>query len=255
MDTMAEVEKTLKLLGLTPNAIKFYLTSYKKGYASTGKIARLAKIDRSSAYLALEHLKNAGLVNEERKGNKTLVCVKPPQIILNQLRTRIRKLKNQYLNIENRMPELLAQYSQRNNQPVLQFFSGKEGLKQITDDVLNNCRKELLIFSNQKEEKRVFESMDHAEFIQERIKKGIRIRVLAPDTPEAHKLKEKDSVSLRETRIIKEKKIPFSNEIYVYQDKIAMLEFVDEIQGFIVKSKAFAEAQTWFFEKLWKIYE
>ncbi|MFA5993917.1 MAG: hypothetical protein WC823_03090, partial [Parcubacteria group bacterium] len=64
-----------------------------------------------------------------------------------------------------------------------------------------------------------------------------------------------DNLSLRETRIIHEKDIPFTNEIYIYRDKIAMLEFAQDTQGFIVKSKAFAEAQAWIFEKLWRMYE
>jgi len=57
MNTLEEIQKALKLLGLNSNAIKFYLASYTKGYASVGKIAGTIKIDRSSAYLALEQLK------------------------------------------------------------------------------------------------------------------------------------------------------------------------------------------------------
>ena len=255
MNTLEEIQKALKLLGLNSNAIKFYLASYTKGYASVGKIAGTIKIDRSSAYLALEQLKTAGLIDEEEIGCKKLVCARPPQAVLSRLRTQTKKCRNQSLLIEDQLPELLAEYSQKNNQPVLQFFSGKDGLKQITDDILDYCQGELLVFSNQKEEKRVFTSIDHKEFIRERMKKNIRIRVLTPDTPEAHALKKSDGMSLRETKIINEKEIPFTNEIYIYCDKIAMLEFVDDIQGFIVKSKAFAEAQAWIFEKLWKMYK
>jgi sugar-specific transcriptional regulator TrmB len=255
MNTLEEIQKALQLLGLNSNAIKFYLASYAKGYTSVGKIAELIKIDRSSAYLALEQLENVGLVDEKKVGYKKLVCARPPQAIISRLRTQTKKFKNQCLAIEDQLPELLAEYSQKDNQPVLQFFSGKDGLKQITDDILDYCQDELLVFSNQQEEKRVFTNLDHKEFIRERMKKNIRIRVLTPDTPEAHALKNSDNLSLRETRIIHEKDIPFTNEIYIYRDKIAMLEFAQDTQGFIVKSKAFAEAQAWIFEKLWKMYE
>jgi hypothetical protein len=214
----------------------------------------MTKMDRSSAYLALKQLQEVGLIFEEKKGCKKNVCAQSPQVLLSRLRAKMRKFKNQCLIIEDELPNLLAEYSQKNDQPVLQFFSGHDGLKQITEDILDYCQKELLVFSNQKEEKRVFSGIDHKEFVKERMKKNICVRVLAPNTPEAWKLKEKDGVSLRETRIINGE-IPFTNEIYIYQDKIAMLEFVEEIQGFIVKSKAFSEAQTWIFEKIWKTYE
>lgn len=254
MNKLEEIQKALKLLGLNANAIKFYIASYSKGYSSVGKIAKFIKIDRSSGYLALEQLKKAGLIDEKIIGQRTQFCSKSPRVVLSKLRTQTKKFKNQYLIIEDQLPELLAEYSQKNNQPTLQFFSGKDGLKQITDDILQYAKGEILIFSNQKEEKRVFADIDHEEFIRERIRKGIKIRVLAPDTPEARELQGRDNQSLRETRIICEKKIPFINEIYIYGDKIAMIEFVDETQGFIVKSKAFAEAQAWIFEKIWQLY-
>lgn len=255
MNNLKEIKDALKLLGLNANAVKFYLTSFKAGFMSVGKIAHLARIDRSSAYLALEQLRACGLIDERPNKSRTDICVRPPRVLLNRLKTQARKFKNQCIMIEDQMPQLLAQYSEKDNQPVLQFFSGKDGLKQIERDILDCCENELLVFSNQKEEKRVFDRMDHKEFVEERMRKGITVRVLAPDTSEAHQLKAKDHCSLRETRIINEKKIPFTNEIYIYKDKIAMLEFVAEIQGFIVESKAFAEAQRWMFETIWKIHE
>jgi len=48
MKNLNEIQKALNLLSLTPNAIKFYLASYKHGLASVGTISKLIKIDRSS---------------------------------------------------------------------------------------------------------------------------------------------------------------------------------------------------------------
>ncbi len=255
MNKLSEIKKALQLLGLNPNAVKFYLASYRVGFTSVGKISKTIKIDRSSAYLALEQLENAGLIDEEKGSKRKSICARPPQAILSRLRTSSRKLRSQCVNIEDNLPELLAEYSQKDKQPVLQFFSGKQGLKQITDDILESAEGELLVFSNQKEEKRVFNSVDHKEFVKERMRKGIKVRVLATDTTEAYELKENDARCGRETKIITQNKIPFTNEIYIYENKIAMLESVDEVQGFIVKSRAFHQAQKWIFEEVWGKYE
>jgi len=174
---------------------------------------------------------------------------------LSKLRANSRTLRNQCLNIENNLPELLAEYSQKDKQPVLQFFSGKSGLEQITNDILESAKNELLVFSSQTEEKRVFNNVDHKEFVKERLTRNIHVKVLTPNTEEAHKLKKSDFKCNRETRIISQDKIPFTNEIYIYANKIAMLEFVDEVQGFIVKSPAFHEAQKWIFEEIWEKYK
>jgi len=254
MNKLNEVKKALDLLGLSSNAVKFYLASYKFGSASVGSIAKLINIDRSSAYLALGQLEDKGLIDEEKNSKRKKICARPPQAILSRLRTESRKIRNQCLDIEDQLPALMAEYSERDKQPVLQFFSGKDGLGQITDDILASAKNELLVFSNQTEEKRVFNKVDHQEFVKTRMAKNIKVKVLSPNTEEAKNLKKEDQRSLRETRIITQKNIPFSNEIYIYASKIAMLEFVDEVQGFIVKSRAFHQAQKWMFEELWEKY-
>lgn len=255
MNSFLEIKTALSLLGLNKNAINFYLTSFRIGFSSVGNIAKLSKLDRSSAYLALNQLEEFGLIMEEKSARVKRVCAKPPKTVLAKLRSSSRKLRNQCLKIENNLPELMAEYQQKDKQPVLQFFSGEEGLKEISADILEMQGMELLMLSNQKEEKRVFSSLDHKAFVKKRIEKNISSRVLVPDTLEGKALKKNDSGNLRETRVISEQKIPFSNEIYIYNNKIAMLEFVDEVQGFIVKSKAFYEAQRWMFEKLWIQYQ
>jgi len=255
MKRLNEIKKALNLLGLNTNAIKFYLASFKHGLASVGDIAKLIQLDRSSAYLALRQLEAKGLIEEEKNSKRKKICARPPQAILSRLRSESRKLRNQCLDIEDQLPELLAEYKEKDKQPVLQFFSGLDGLKQISDDILESDSNELLVFSNQKEEKRVFNKVDHQEFVKARMSKNIKVRVLSPDTKEAQNLRKQDTRSLRETRIIKQKNIPFTNEIYIYGNKIAMLEFVDEIQGFIVKSRAFHQAQKWIFEEIWEKYE
>lgn len=255
MNSMKEIKSALKALGANNNAIKFFECSFTLGRSPISKIAQHIKMDRSSAYLACDELVSLGLLNVEVVRNRKIVWAKPPRSIISRLRTRIRQLKTQCLNIETQMPELLAAYEKSDSQPVLQYFSGKDGLRQITDDVLESAQGEILLYSNQAEEKNVFTDLDHKAFIKARKQNDIFIRVLAPDTPEAHNLKKTDSLSLRETRIIYDEEIPFKCETYIYADKIAMLEFRDQIQGFIVRSEEFNHAQRWLFEKVWKICE
>lgn len=255
MNNFEEIKKALFLLGLNKNAVKFYLASFRIGFSSVGQIAKITKLDRSSAYLALNQLEDVGMIMEDRSSKVKKICARPPKTVLSKLRLNSRKLRNQCRKIEEKLPELMAEYQEKESQPVLQFFSGVSGLKQISDDILDIKNTELLMLSNQKEEKRVFSNIDHNEFVKKRIKKNISIRVLVPDTVEGRELKKRDRGSLRDTRIITEKEIPFTNEIYIYNDKIAMIEYVNEIQGFIVKSLAFSESQRWMFEKLWKQYE
>jgi len=244
----------LSSLNASPNAIKFYLASYRIGKSTIGKIALSCNMDRSSAYLAYDQLKFMGLMEEDLKSKRKIIWTRPPNAVLSRLRTEARRMRRHTEKIDAKMPELLAAYGEKDSRPILQLFSGKDGLRQIVDDVLENTDDELLLFSNQAEEKKVFTKKDHEEFIKTRINKQILVRVLASNTPETLELKRTDKSCLRETRIIDEQD-PFKSETYIYGDKVAMLSFDKEIVGFIVRSKDFAEAQRWMFETIWQKYE
>ena len=56
-------EKTLEKLGFSPNEIKVYLTLNDHGSNKAGRIAKIAKIDRSSCYNALKLLQEKGLAS------------------------------------------------------------------------------------------------------------------------------------------------------------------------------------------------
>ncbi len=248
-----ELEKlkgALRSFGASPNAIAFYLACYSTGRQSVGSVAKLLRMDRSSAYLAADQLLELGLIVRDETSTKKVIYAKSPKAVMSRLRTEMRRLRRYYDAIEEAMPELLASYSDRESKPVLQFYSGKDGLRQITDDVLEHADGEILLFTNQRTEKRVFTEADHREFISERIRHNLSIRVIATDVPEAHELKMRDKQSRRETRVIEGE--PYTSETYIYDDKVAMLSFDQEVVGFIVRSKEFAAAQRWTFEQIWE---
>lgn len=251
MTAFRDLTKALYSLGLTQNATTFYLESYRLGKATIGKVAEKARMDRSSAYLACKQLREAGLIEESLSEGITTIWAKAPTAVITQLRAETRRLRAQSEKLEEQLPELLAEYSVSANKPVLQYFSGKSGFAQITEDVLEHADKEILLFSNQHEERKVFTEVDHREFIKGRLTRKIKIRVLTPDTIEARTLKQSDTRSLRETRIIPGPPAFFS-ETYIYDDNVAMLSFNREILGFIVRSVDFATSQRWMFEQLWK---
>ena len=178
MDTLDSLKSALAELGLSKNEIQCYLTSYRVGKSSIGDIAQLLRMDRSSAYLAFGRLKDHGLIEEDVAQPIKKVWARPPQAIASHLRSKMRTLRKRFDEIDSILPALLAEYSEHDAKPVLRFFSGKHGLKEITDDVLEHARNEVLLLSNQKEERRVFSPLEHRRFIRERILKKIKIRVL-----------------------------------------------------------------------------
>src|SRR3989338_9700195 len=162
---LEKLKEALKTFGASPNAIAFYLTCYATGRQSVGDVAKLLRMDRSSAYLASDQLHELGLIEHGASGSRKIICAKSPKAVLSRLRTEMRRLRRHHDAIEEAMPQLLASYSDQASKPVLQFHSGKEGLGQIASDVLEHAQGEILLFTNQRTEKNVFAESDHREFI------------------------------------------------------------------------------------------
>ena len=57
---------------------------------------------------------------------------------------------------------------------------------------------------------------------------------------------------LRESILLPEKEFPISNEINIYQNKVAILSFGDEKIGIIIESQQIADTQRAIFNLLWK---
>ena len=110
---------------------------------------------------------------------------------------------------------------------------------------------EILLWTNQEIETWFFTKKDHEDFVAERVKKGIKIRVLTVDNKQGRQLRSLDKEVLRETRILP-KDITFSTEMYIYDGKMAMLDFNQDVIGVIVESKPLVSSQRSIFEALWK---
>jgi len=252
MQELKTIQTALKQLNASKNATTFFLTSYKTGRASIGEIAKTAKMDRSSAYSAYEQLKALNLMNEDLKSKHKQVWTKEPKAVIARLRTEIRRMRRQVEEIEESMPSLLAEYASSNDRPILQVFTGKEGLLQIQEDILSNSNFQLLLLSNLTEESKVFTKNQHNNFIARRKKQNITLRLITTDSEKAKAFQKTDKQNNRETKIITGNP-PFKNETYIYKDKIAMISFNEKtgIIGFIIQSNDFTEAQKWMFRQIW----
>lgn len=247
---LQKLTQALHALGATQNAILLYVTSFRNGRMTVGKLASLCGMDRSSAYLACDQLCALGVFEQDQKQARKIVWARPPQAVLARLRTKVRGLRRQHEELVELLPQLTAAYVERESRPVLQFFSGHEGLRKISDDVLEHAQSEILLYTNQRVEGSVFTDRDHHDFVEARLARNLSIRVLAADTPEAHVLQRSDAKVKRATRIVNGE--PFVSETYIYGDNVAMLSFDSEVIGFIVRSKEFAQHQRWLFEELWR---
>jgi sugar-specific transcriptional regulator TrmB len=246
------LKNILSVFELSDNCIQLYIKSFEHGEQNVSQLAQKLKMDRSSAYLAVEQLRQAGLIEVDETKRPMSIWAIEPRKVLGRIDAKVQSLEETLDIAYNSLPQLQAAYKSKNSRPVMQSYVGEDGLNQIMDDILDRRDTEILLLSNQLAEKELFNNHNHNAFIRKRKQHNVKIRVIATDDPYSKKLQSEDAQNLRITKILKGQQ-PFASEVYIYGDKVAMLSFKDEIIGFIVSSPDFANLMRWQFEGIWSV--
>ena len=237
-------EDALRKFGLTEIETKVYLDLLRTGSAKVHILAQKTNLPRTTVYGILDSLISKGLVSHTIVSGVKLFQASEPEILLSIL-----KEKEKY--IENVLPELQKIKKSVKEKPKVEIYEGKEGIKSIMEDLIRT-KKPVVSFSSTKD---IFNLLNFytPQFIKKRVKAGIKIRLLTEKTSTVGQvLKKKDKQELRETRFMpKIGEIP--NTIYIYGNKIAMLNTHEENPfGVLIENNELAETQRLLFEIIWE---
>ncbi len=213
------LQKALQLLGLSPKESQFYELLLERGPQTANQLARLSNTKRSTAYLLVDTLLN-------------------------------KKLLTKYLSLAKALPDLESIYSTYKFKPKIRVYQGESGLRTVWQDILT-AKKETLIITNQQAEQKVFTRRQHDNFIEDRISHKIFAKVLALQNPEGERLKAGDPIFYRQTKLFNSDN--FTAETYIYNDKIAILDYDQDIIGITIQSLAIHQTYQSLFNSLWQL--
>ncbi|HLC51810.1 MAG TPA: helix-turn-helix domain-containing protein, partial [Candidatus Nanoarchaeia archaeon] len=123
------IERVLENLGFSPNEIKVYLTLNDHGSTKAGKVAKLAKIDRSSCYNSLKRLIEKGLVSYVLIGKIKWFQAAGPKRLLDFV-------KEQEKEVQEILPELHQRHKASKIEGQVRLFKGIKGVKSIFLDII-----------------------------------------------------------------------------------------------------------------------
>ena len=241
---MQNINTTLHEYGLSEKEAKIYISLLSIGSCTVNILSKKTGLVRTTTYDILKSLKDKGLVS----------CIVHNKIICFQATAPeklIQILDEKKQKINSILPMLNNLHVEISNQPSVELYEGKEGIKSIYQDVLDE-KKPLSAFSNTHY---IFNVLPFfvPNFIKNRVKRNIRLRLLNEKTKESVKLmKKKDREELRETRFIPELKSMAITE-YIYGDKVAILSTnPDDPFGILIRNKDYAKTQRLLFDLLWE---
>ncbi len=254
-------KKALLQTDLTPTQAEILDFLYQNKEAKASTIAKEIKRSRAIVYKELEELANLGIIEKEDKPNQVSIFrANHPTQLEKLMEIRENKLKKDKELLNNYLPDIISSFNLVHNKPGILYYEGKEGIKNALNHIIKNFRvdREIISFVKvfpERYEKIINESLNY--FIKKRIKKKIKTRVLAVNSPEGKKLMENDKKSFRKTKLVDNKKIPFDfqgGELFIYRNEVCIITMENNVYfALIIQNKSIAQLLRAFFESEWKL--
>lgn len=248
--------------GLTPtqSSILEYLFEKKEDRAS--KIAKKIKKSRAIVYKDLEELVALKIIEKHDKANQVSIFrLGHPSYMEKFFDEREAKIKKDREMFNNYLPDMISSYNLMSNKPGVKYYEGFEGLIKTFDNLSKKIEpnSEILSFvkvlDDQNKDSKLKKSLEN--FVSQRVKKKVHTRVIAFDTEEGRKLKETDSSSFRETKLVslENKSLDFNGgEIFIYKDEIYSITSHNKtFFVFIIENESISKMLKAFFEVQWKL--
>jgi sugar-specific transcriptional regulator TrmB len=224
---------------------QLYLAGLQLGSAPASEYAKATGINRITAYNMLEEMVRLGRFTLVKKVRGKWYAPVAPEYLAVEARKNADAL-------HRTLPELRSLRGSKERRPHVRFFEGWEGVRHIYDDTLA-AKSEILNFANSAVVRKFWPAYDE-DYVAERVKRGIHLRGIAPDDAAGRKVHGEDREKLREIRLVPAKDFDFTNEINVYDHKVAICSFASQphMFGVIIESKEVSETQRQIFEMAWR---
>lgn len=178
-----QIEVILKNFGLSEKEIAVYLALIELGPSSVREICGKSKVNRGTTYDILKSLIGIGIVSYYNKESKQYFIAEEPQKLLTAIDQKQEDLLDVRKNVEESLPLIKTLFEKQGGKPVVKFYEGAKGVRQIFEDVLEEVAqaadKVYYLYSSATAEhrKNVYGAMP--DFSKKRIAKKIQVKIIS----------------------------------------------------------------------------
>ncbi len=234
---MTKVFEILKDLGFEEREIKIYLALIRIGDSPALKISKEIGIDRTTTYDILERLIGRGIVSSYIKNKSKHFSALAPEKLLTYFREK-------YSSLENILPELNKISNQTPEIIKCELFYGKEGLKSVGKDIVNNA-KEYRVIGIRKEYEEILGYFNEQAILKLDQFKAKEFAIVEKN---AKFMKLKNG----EYRYL-DKKLISPVTTLIYRNKVVFFIWKEPYYAVSIENEQLAKSQTEHFNFLWKI--
>jgi len=251
-DVLELMDNYLQKLGFTEGEEKVYLALLKIGSASSGPIAKEARVSRSKLYEIVEKLTRKGIVSHFQKNNVSYFTAAHPKRILDFITQKKEQLEQQRVSFQKVLPYFESFIGRKEIEKDAQVFEGIEGIKSVREGFLKSMKKWDIIhyFGNPASgHKNMLGYWD--DFNQRRVKKKIISWTIYNQDSTFYGERRK-KLSYTKVRYLP-KAGPTHAWIEIYGDSVAITMKYITPMSIVINNKYVAESFKTYFSILWDV--
>ncbi|HIH16046.1 MAG TPA: TrmB family transcriptional regulator [Candidatus Diapherotrites archaeon] len=240
----------LVALGFSKIEAKTYLALLKAGSSTAASLAKKVSISRPNIYDALNQLMAHGLASYAIKNNKRFFQASPPEKILDFLREREERVREQQRIFQEALPVLQSLAAPSLPSVNVQVYEGREGTRTAFNDVLRECQKhpekEMVCFGAASGEFRKLDPIFHQKHYAERERLGIKGRYLYhPGVDIVH------SPTIQFRVLPEAHQSPAVTWVYGFKTSIWLKLEPEKWIGIVIENERLADAYREYFDLMW----
>lgn len=246
-DTNEQLKLSIQSFGFSEKETIVYIALLELGKGTVRQISSKAGINRTTSYDILGSLTNKGLVTISGKEPKSEYIAEAPIAIMVYLKKVAEQTANYIKKSKTIIPELELLHAKQ-NRPRIRFYEGIDGLEHVYEDTLTSTEP-IRAYASVED---IRPTLPHyfPEYYKRRAKKGIRIRAIFPESPEAKERARLDQEEIRESLLVPREKFGFHPEINIYDNKVMIASWREKL-GIIIESSEIADAMKKIYELAW----
>jgi sugar-specific transcriptional regulator TrmB len=237
------MREELYKLGFSKNEAAVYLLLFNLGTAVPSTLARMSGIKRPTVYAALKRLEARNLVYSYKKGKLAYFVIDDPNKIFLQEKEKFDAAKNLVEKIKEStkiMPSIIG----------VTYYQGAEGYREMYEDILKTKPKIVSVWMDLDGFLKGIDLKREEKWTKERVRNKIFARLLIQDTESGRKLKKKDKINCRETRLL-HKEFFFQTTCILYDGKVNLFDTTEETTCICIQNPAFFQMFMALFEMTW----
>jgi HTH-type transcriptional regulator, sugar sensing transcriptional regulator len=244
MQTEALIQ-ILTELGLSDKEAKVYLASLSIGSAAIQRITRTANIKRTTGYPVVNKLTEMGLMAREIKGLKETYVAENPAKLESMLELKRKKF-------HSLLPQLTGLYELQGNDSDIKHYQGLSGVKSVYEQLLADIKphQEYLVISDEQRWLELDEKY-FTNFLRQRAKLRIDIRMLLQDTPVARKAKKFERNLNQKIKLLPGNTTLLTNMVITPQ-KIVIHQLIPPINAIVIKNQSTILTLQQVFDIMWQ---